>query len=69
MVVIGGTTSLRGALIGTVLTLLLPESLRLLELTSAKLAAIREMLFAFLLLVILILRPQGIIGKRVLRGR
>lgn len=69
MVVIGGTTSLRGALIGAAIILFLPEPLRLLELSSAKLAAIREMLFALLLLCILILRPQGIVGKRVLTGR
>jgi branched-chain amino acid transport system permease protein len=69
MVVIGGTTSLRGAFIGTAIVLLLPEPLRLFKLTSARLAAIREMLFALLLLSVLILRPQGIIGKRVLTGR
>jgi len=69
MIVVGGTTSLRGALIGAAIILLLPEPLRLLDLSSARLAAIREMLFALLLLGVLILRPQGIMGKRVLSGR
>lgn len=69
MVVIGGTTSLRGALLGTALILFLPEPLRLLKLSSARVAAMREILFALFLLSVLILRPQGIIGKRVLTGR
>jgi ABC-type branched-subunit amino acid transport system permease subunit len=69
MVIIGGTSSLRGALLGAALFLLIPESLRLVELNTARLAAVREIIFAFLLLIILIFRPQGTIGKRVLRGR
>jgi branched-chain amino acid transport system permease protein len=69
MVIIGGITSLRGALLGTALFLLIPEILRLVELSSAKLAAIREIIFASSLLIVLIIRPQGIIGKRIFRGR
>lgn len=69
MVVIGGTTSLRGAFIGAALLLLLTEPLRLLELTSPRIAAIREMLFALTLLGVVLLRPQGIVGKKVLSAR
>jgi branched-chain amino acid transport system permease protein len=69
MVIIGGTMSLRGALIGTAIILLLPEGLRLLELSSATLAVIRQMIFALLLVGVLVLRPAGILGKKMLTGR
>lgn len=66
IVIIGGAGSLTGALIGAAFFVLLPEILRLLPLTSAELAAVRQIIFALVILAVLILRPKGILGKTVL---
>lgn len=69
MVIIGGPASLKGPLVGAAIFVLLPEALRFLNLTSEKMAALRQIIYALLLLLILIYRPQGILGKATLVKR
>jgi len=69
MVVIGGVASLEGAAMGALLLLILPEVLRLLPLSSVGMAALRQIFYALLILVILMERPQGIWGKRYITTR
>lgn len=66
MVIIGGSASLKGPIIGAIIFVLLPEALRVIELTSTNIAAIRQIIYSLLLLLILIYRPQGIKGRAVL---
>ena len=66
MVIIGGAASLKGPVIGAAIFVFLPETLRLLELTSAKIASVRQIVFSLLILFVLLFRPQGILGKKVL---
>ncbi|HSU73109.1 MAG TPA: branched-chain amino acid ABC transporter permease [Candidatus Binatia bacterium] len=63
MVVVGGLASVRGAFIGTVIILLLPEPLRFIGFPPTLIGPAREMLFALVLLLILLFRPRGILGK------
>ncbi len=71
MLVIGGPQSVSGAVIGTVLVTVLREGLRSIEnnvnmsrILPAGLVGFTEVVMACLLIVILILRPSGIMGGR-----
>ena len=57
MIVIGGLGSISGSVLGAVLFISLTEGLR-------QFAQYRMILFSFLLIVIMIVRPQGILGHR-----
>ena len=61
MVVIGGLGSITGSVLGAVLFIGLTEGLR-------EFAQYRMLLFSLLLVVIMIVRPQGILGHRELRS-
>ena len=57
MIVIGGLGSITGSVLGAVLYISLTEGLR-------QFAQYRMVLFSFLLILIMIVRPQGILGHR-----
>jgi branched-chain amino acid transport system permease protein len=59
MIVIGGLGSITGSVLGAVLYITLTEGLR-------EFAQYRMVLFSLLLVVIVIVRPQGILGHREL---
>ena len=63
MIIVGGLASVPGAIIGAVVLVLLPEPLRFLPLPSFAIGALRQMIYAGLLIVLLIKRPQGILGE------
>jgi len=69
MVIIGGVASLNGALIGAMIFIVLPEIINLFKLSSSDVAAIRQILYSFLILIILIFKPKGILGRDVLIKR
>jgi branched-chain amino acid transport system permease protein len=69
MIVIGGMGSMTGAILGAIIVRLLPELLRLLpaiQLGDSKfeVADLRLVIFALILILTMILRPQGILGTR-----
>lgn len=65
MVVLGGMGSLSGSVIGAVLVTVLPEALRpLQEFTGVDL---RMVIYSLTLVLLMILRPDGILGGRELR--
>jgi branched-chain amino acid transport system permease protein len=61
MIVIGGLGSITGSVLGAVLYIVLTEGLR-------EFAQYRMVLFSLLLIIIMIVRPQGILGHRELRS-
>jgi branched-chain amino acid transport system permease protein len=74
MLVIGGPMSVSGAVIGTVAVTVLREGLRSIEnnvnmsrILPISLVGFTEVVMAILLVVILVLRPSGIMGGRELR--
>ncbi|HLC33074.1 MAG TPA: branched-chain amino acid ABC transporter permease [Candidatus Nanoarchaeia archaeon] len=67
MVIVGGLASLPGSAIGTAVVFLIPEPLRFIGFPSSVIGPVREMIFALILLLILIYRPKGIMGKVDLR--
>lgn len=67
MIVIGGMGSMTGAIIGAIVVTLLPEVLRSLPdiqlgATVFKFTDLRLVIFALILILTMILRPQGILG-------
>jgi branched-chain amino acid transport system permease protein len=69
MIVIGGMGSMTGAIIGAVVVTLLPEMLRQLPAiqvgaSTFQFSDLRLVIFALILILTMILRPQGIFGTR-----
>lgn len=73
MIVIGGMGSMTGAILGAVIVTLLPELLRQLPdiqigATDFKIADLRLVIFALILILTMIIRPQGILGTAEISG-
>ena len=63
MVVFGGMGSLSGSFIGAAVLVILPELLRFVGMPSSVAAPLRQMIYGLLLVIIMLKRPQGIVGK------
>lgn len=63
MVVFGGMGSLAGSFMGASVLVILPELLRFLGLPSAIAAPLRQMIYGLLLVLLMLKRPQGLIGE------
>jgi branched-chain amino acid transport system permease protein len=63
MVVFGGMGSLGGSFIGASVLVILPEMLRFLGMPSSVAAPLRQMIYGLLLVVLMLKRPQGIVGR------
>jgi branched-chain amino acid transport system permease protein len=62
MVVFGGMGSLSGSFVGAAVLVIFPELLRFLGMPSSVAAPLRQMLYGLLLIVLMLKRPQGILG-------
>ncbi len=69
MVIIGGAGSLRGPIIGAVVLVVLPEALRFVGLPSSVAANLRQIFYGSLLVLMMLYRPQGLIGEYNLQRR
>ena len=63
MVVFGGMGSLSGSFIGAAVLVILPELLRFVGMPSSIAAPLRQMIYGLLLVILMLKRPQGIVGK------
>lgn len=63
MVVFGGMGSITGSFIGAAALIIFPELLRFLGMPSSVAAPLRQMIYGLLLIVLMIKRPQGILGN------
>jgi branched-chain amino acid transport system permease protein len=63
MVVFGGMGSIRGSFTGALILVIFPEMLRFLGMPGSVAAPLRQMIYGLLLIVLMIKRPQGIIGQ------
>lgn len=63
MVVFGGMGSIRGSFVGALVLVILPEMLRFLGMPSLMAAPLRQMIYGLLLVVLMLKRPQGLIGQ------
>jgi len=62
-VILGGLASNRGALLGAVVLILLPEALRFVGFPSDIAAQTRQAVYGLLLIVLMLYRPQGLVGE------
>ena len=69
MVIIGGAGSLRGPVIGAVVLVILPEALRFVGLPSSVAANLRQIFYGSLLVLMMLYRPQGLVGEFNLQRR
>ena len=67
MVIFGGMANLYGSIIGAIVLVVMPEILRFIGLPSSVAAPLRQMIYGFLLVILMIKRPQGILGEYRIR--
>lgn len=63
MVVFGGMGSLAGSFVGAAILVIFPEALRFLGMPSSVAAPLRQMIYGLLLIVLMLKRPEGILGR------
>lgn len=63
IVILGGLANNRGAVIGAVCLILLPEILRFVGFPSDIAAQMRQVVYGVMLIVLMLYRPQGLIGE------
>jgi branched-chain amino acid transport system permease protein len=63
MVIFGGMGSIQGSVVGAVILVVIPELLRFLGVPSSIAAPLRQMIYGLLLVMLMIRRPQGIMGR------
>jgi branched-chain amino acid transport system permease protein len=67
IVIIGGTENLWGPVVGAAVLVTLPELLRFVGMPNSIAANVRQILYGGLLIVFMLWRPQGLIGKRAFK--
>jgi branched-chain amino acid transport system permease protein len=63
MVVFGGMGNLLGSFIGAAILVIFPEFLRFIGMPSSIAAPLRQMIYGLLLVILMLKRPQGILGR------
>ncbi|NOZ68574.1 MAG: branched-chain amino acid ABC transporter permease [Deferribacteres bacterium] len=63
IIILGGLGSLGGSIVGALFMILLPEVLRFVGLPSSIAAQMRQVIYGVILIVLMLYRPQGLIGK------
>ena len=62
-IILGGLASLNGSVVGAAVLILLPEALRFVGLPSDIAAQMRQVLFGLALILLMLYRPQGLLGE------
>jgi len=65
MVILGGTANIWGSLVGAIVLVVLPELLKFLDLPPDIADKSRQILYGLMLIIILRVRPQGLLPERV----
>lgn len=64
MVIVGGLGTVRGAVAGAVLLVLMPEALRNLQVPPDKVGIVQQAVYGLVLVLFVVLRPQGLFPDR-----
>ena len=67
MVVLGGMGNNFGAILGALIIVSIPEVLRLFNLPGPVTGALKQLIFSILLLLLMLFRPRGLLGKETSR--
>ncbi len=63
IIILGGLANLRGSLLGALFLILLPEMLRFVGMPVDVAAQMRQVIYGLLLVLLMLYRPQGLIGE------
>jgi branched-chain amino acid transport system permease protein len=63
IIILGGMASLRGSVLGVIFLILLPEILRFVGFPTDIAAQMRQVVYGVLLVVLMLYRPQGLVGE------
>lgn len=63
IIILGGLGSLRGAILGAFILTLLPEALRFVGFPTEIAAQMRQVIYGLVLVILMLYRPQGLIGE------
>jgi branched-chain amino acid transport system permease protein len=63
IIILGGLANLRGSIFGALFLILLPEILRFVGFSSDIAAQMRQIVYGIILILLMLYRPQGLIGK------
>ena len=63
IIILGGLANLRGALLGALFLILLPEILRFVGLPMDMAAQLRQVIYGVILVLLMLYRPQGLVGE------
>lgn len=63
IVIVGGAGNLWGSLLGATIMVAMPELLRFVGLPSSVAANVRQILYGALLVILMLFRPQGLLGE------
>ena len=63
IIIVGGLSSAWGSIVGAVVLISLPEILRFIGLPSETAAQLQQMIYGAVLVLIVVFRPQGLLGK------
>lgn len=63
LIILGGLANLRGSMLGALIMILLPEFLRFVGFPPDSAAQMRQVVYGLILIVLMLYRPQGLIGE------
>jgi len=63
IVILGGLANLRGSVLGALFLILLPEALRFVGIPNDIAAQMRQVIYGVILILLMLYRPQGLIGE------
>jgi len=63
IIILGGLANLRGAVLGALILVLLPELLRFVGFPNEIAAQMRQVVYGLLLIILMLYRPQGLVGE------
>lgn len=63
IIILGGLGNLRGSLLGALILVVLPELLRFVGLPNEIAAQMRQVIYGLILILLMLYRPQGLIGE------
>jgi branched-chain amino acid transport system permease protein len=63
IIIIGGLADHKGAILGAIILVLLPEALRFVGMPQSIAAQMRQLIYGLLLIVMMLYKPTGFLGK------
>jgi branched-chain amino acid transport system permease protein len=63
IIILGGLANNKGAILGALILVILPEALRFVGFPSDIAAQMRQVIYGLMLVLLMIYRPQGMIGE------